>query len=157
LPRAIRHAVVIEKGERNHAACVPGRSDCVATGDTLEEVVQQIREAIAFRIQGLGATVLPWRRRADFHGRVRRSHCEVCSMTARTKSGRIMNITLECEQEDDGRWLAEVPEMPGALAYGQKAEDATARAEVPALRVLADRLESGEVEPLHIRVSVPAA
>jgi predicted RNase H-like HicB family nuclease len=68
-----------------------------------------------------------------------------------------MNITLECEQEDDGRWLAEVPELPGVLAYGQTPAEAMARAEVLALRVLADRLENGEVEPLDIRISVPAA
>lgn len=68
-----------------------------------------------------------------------------------------MNITLECELEDDGRWLAEVPELPGVLAYGQTPAEAMARAEVLALRVLADRLENGEVEPLDIRISVPAA
>jgi predicted RNase H-like HicB family nuclease len=74
-----------------------------------------------------------------------------------TNSERSMNITLECEQEDDGRWLAEVPELPGVLAYGQTPAEAMARAEVLALRVLADRLENGEVEPLDIRISVPAA
>jgi predicted RNase H-like HicB family nuclease len=74
-----------------------------------------------------------------------------------TNSERSMNITLECEQEDDGRWLAEVPELPGVLAYGHTPSEATARAEVLALRVLADRLENGEVEPLDIRISVPAA
>jgi predicted RNase H-like HicB family nuclease len=74
-----------------------------------------------------------------------------------TNSERSMNITLECEQEDDGRWLAEVPELPGVLAYGHTPAEATARAEVLALRVLADRLENGEVEPLDIRISVPAA
>jgi predicted RNase H-like HicB family nuclease len=68
-----------------------------------------------------------------------------------------MNITLECEQEDDGRCLAEVPELPGVLAYGQTPAEAMARAEVLALRVLADRLENGEVEPLDIRISVSTA
>ena len=67
-----------------------------------------------------------------------------------------MNFTLECEREDDGRWLAEVPELPGALAYGQSPAEAMARAEVLALRVLADRLEHGEVQPLDIQISVPA-
>ena len=66
-----------------------------------------------------------------------------------------MNFTLECEREDDGRWLAEVPELPGALAYGQSPAEAMARAEVLALRVLADRLEHGEVQPLDIQISVP--
>lgn len=58
-----------------------------------------------------------------------------------------MNFTLECEQEDDGRWLAEVPELPGVLAYGQSSAEAMAKVEVLALRVLADRLEHGEAKP----------
>jgi len=68
-----------------------------------------------------------------------------------------MDLTLECEQEDDGRWLAEVAEIPGVLAYGDSCIQAMARTEVLALRVLADRLEHGEAEPLDIRISVPAA
>jgi predicted RNase H-like HicB family nuclease len=52
-----------------------------------------------------------------------------------------MKIGIECEREDDGRWLAEVPQLPGVLAYGSTADEATARAEVLALRVLAERLE----------------
>ena len=52
-----------------------------------------------------------------------------------------MQFTLECEREDDGRWLAEVGELPGALAYGSSANEAMARAEVLALRVLAERLD----------------
>ena len=52
-----------------------------------------------------------------------------------------MRLTIELEQEDDGRWLAEVPELPGALAYGQSRADAIARVQALALRVLADRLE----------------
>jgi predicted RNase H-like HicB family nuclease len=68
-----------------------------------------------------------------------------------------MNFTIECEREDDGRWLAEVPQLPGVLAYGQSQAEAMARAEVLALRVLADRLEQNEVQPLDIRISIPAA
>lgn len=48
-----------------------------------------------------------------------------------------MNITFECEREDDGRWLAEVPQLPGVLAYGQSAAEAVSIAESLALRVLA--------------------
>ena len=55
-----------------------------------------------------------------------------------------MKITVEYEQEADGRWLAEVKELPGALAYGKDPDDATARAQALALRVIADRLENGE-------------
>lgn len=49
-----------------------------------------------------------------------------------------MNFTLECERESDGRWLAEVPELPGVLAYGASADEAMAKAELLALRVLAE-------------------
>jgi predicted RNase H-like HicB family nuclease len=58
-----------------------------------------------------------------------------------------MSLTVEVEQEDDGRWLAEVPELPGVLAYGQDRSDAVGRVEALALRVLADRLEHGEQVP----------
>lgn len=68
-----------------------------------------------------------------------------------------MNFTLECEQEDDGRWLAEVLELPGALAYGGSQDEAMAKAEALALRVLAERLEQGEARPLAINISLPTA
>ncbi len=58
-----------------------------------------------------------------------------------------MALTVEVEQEDDGRWLAEVPELPGVLAYGQNRVEAVSRAEALALRVLADRIEAGEPAP----------
>ena len=68
-----------------------------------------------------------------------------------------MKFNLECEREDDGRWLAEVSQLPGVLAYGGSANEAMAKAEVLALRVLAEQLESGEVLPLEISISLPAA
>jgi predicted RNase H-like HicB family nuclease len=68
-----------------------------------------------------------------------------------------MNLTLECEREEDGRWLAEVVALPGALAYGTSANEAMAKAQVLALRVLAERLEHGEASPVTINISVPAA
>ena len=68
-----------------------------------------------------------------------------------------MNYRLEIEQEADGRWLAEVPELPGVLAYGTSREEAMAKAEVLALRVLAEQLEHGEARALDIRISLPAA
>ncbi len=71
--------------------------------------------------------------------------------------GAAMNFELECELEDDGRWLAEVPQLPGVLAYGASAAEAMAKAEILALRVLADRLEHGEAQPLEIRFSLPSA
>ena len=66
-----------------------------------------------------------------------------------------MNFTLEYEQEVDGRWIAEVPELPGGLAYGSSSADAMEKAEVLALRVIADRLENGESEPVSIQFSLP--
>lgn len=68
-----------------------------------------------------------------------------------------MNLNLECEQEEDGRWLAEVPQLPGVLSYGSSPEDAMAKAEVLALRVLAERLERGEARPVEINISLSAA
>jgi predicted RNase H-like HicB family nuclease len=68
-----------------------------------------------------------------------------------------MNLTLECEREEDGRWLAEVAALPGVLAYGTSANEAMAKAEILALRVLAERLEHGETAPLAINITVPAA
>jgi predicted RNase H-like HicB family nuclease len=65
-----------------------------------------------------------------------------------------MNFSIECEREEDGRWIAEVPELPGVLAYGATAEEAMAKAQVLALRVLADRLEHGEARPVDISISV---
>jgi predicted RNase H-like HicB family nuclease len=50
--------------------------------------------------------------------------------------------SIECEQEDDGRWLAEVPDLPGVLAYGSTPDLAASKAEALALRVLAERLET---------------
>jgi len=58
-----------------------------------------------------------------------------------------MNFTIEVEQEEDGRWVAEVLQLPGALAYGQNREEAIARVEALSLRVVADRLEHGEPVP----------
>jgi predicted RNase H-like HicB family nuclease len=53
-----------------------------------------------------------------------------------------MNFDVEFEQEDDGRWIAEIPEIPGVLAYGVTPLQAGARARALALRVLADRMEN---------------
>ena len=67
-----------------------------------------------------------------------------------------MNFTIQHEQEDDGRWLAEVPELPGVLAYGLTAQEAMAKTEVLALRVIAERLEHGESRPMAINISIAA-
>ncbi len=68
-----------------------------------------------------------------------------------------MTFTVEHEQEDDGRWLAEVLELPGVLAYGKTAQDAINKAQALALRVLAERIEHGEVAPDLLEIKFAAA
>jgi predicted RNase H-like HicB family nuclease len=59
----------------------------------------------------------------------------------------MLKLRVETEQENDGRWIAEVIDIPGALAYGNSRIDAIAKAEALAFRVLANRLEIGELKP----------
>ena len=63
-----------------------------------------------------------------------------------------MVFTVEYEQEVDGRWIAEVKELPGVMVYGATREEALAKAQALALRVVAERLDHGEMlaEPLNI-------
>ena len=63
-----------------------------------------------------------------------------------------MTFTVEYEQEEDGRWIAEVLELPGVMVYGATKEEALAKAQALALRVVAERLDHGEMlaEPLNI-------
>lgn len=68
-----------------------------------------------------------------------------------------MNVQVECEQEKDGRWLAEIPQLPGVLAYGGTADEAMARVQVLGLRVLAEQLEHGEAKPQSLSITIPAA
>jgi predicted RNase H-like HicB family nuclease len=56
----------------------------------------------------------------------------------------IVQFTIDVEKEEDGRWIAEVPELPGTLAYGASEAEAKAKVQALALRVVADRLEHGE-------------
>lgn len=68
-----------------------------------------------------------------------------------------MNLSIEREREDDGRWIAEVPDFAGVLAYGATRDEALARAEALALRVLAERLEQREAGPDLVSVTFRAA
>ncbi len=61
-----------------------------------------------------------------------------------------MRLTIEIEREDEGRVLAEIPALPGVMAYGRSPAEATARVKALALRVLAERLEHGEPLPVEI-------
>ena len=58
-----------------------------------------------------------------------------------------MNLKVELEQEADGRWIAELPDLPGVMAYGTTRNEALARVKALALRVVTDRLEHGETAP----------
>jgi predicted RNase H-like HicB family nuclease len=68
-----------------------------------------------------------------------------------------MTFTVEIEREDDGRWLAEVPDLPGAMTYGQSRDEAVARVQALALRVIAERLEHGEGPAEFLNVTFKAA
>jgi predicted RNase H-like HicB family nuclease len=68
-----------------------------------------------------------------------------------------MHFTVQHEREEDGRWLAEVPELPGVLAYGATADEALAKAQALALRVLAERLEHKETGPQPISIGIAPA
>jgi predicted RNase H-like HicB family nuclease len=67
-----------------------------------------------------------------------------------------MRVTFDTEREADGRWIAEVPELAGVMAYGASENEAIARAEALALRVLAERIESGEAKPMSVSIHVAA-
>jgi predicted RNase H-like HicB family nuclease len=68
-----------------------------------------------------------------------------------------MNLTIEIDREEDGRWMAEVPDLSGVMVYGKTREEATARVQALALRVLAERLEHGEAAPDLLTISFHAA
>lgn len=68
-----------------------------------------------------------------------------------------MTFRVEIEQEEDSRWLAEVIELPGVIAYGFTQEDAVAKVQALALRVVAERLEHGETGPDLLEISFKAA
>ena len=63
-----------------------------------------------------------------------------------------MKFRIEIDREDDGRWIAEVPDLPGVMAYGATREEAIRGAEALALHVVADRIENGEMthEPVEV-------
>ena len=68
-----------------------------------------------------------------------------------------MRFIVEVEREEDGRWIADIPELPGVLVYGASPEEARAKVQALALRVLADRLENGESHASLLTISFAAA
>ena len=87
-------------------------------------------------------------------GKAWKSMIKSCQANER---GEEMKLIVEIEREDDGRWLAEIGEIPGVLAYGVSEAEATAKAQALALRVIADRLEHGEQDPDLQNISFAAA
>jgi predicted RNase H-like HicB family nuclease len=69
----------------------------------------------------------------------------------------LITFKVEVEQEQDGRWLAEVVELPGVLAYGETEQAALSRVQALALRVIAEQLEHGEAGPDLLSISFNAA
>lgn len=65
-----------------------------------------------------------------------------------------MKYTLECTREEDGRWLAEVPQLHGVIVYGDSEAGARTKAQALALRVLAEQLEAGGCAPFEISMSI---
>jgi predicted RNase H-like HicB family nuclease len=68
-----------------------------------------------------------------------------------------MKFTVETEQEEDGRWIAEIIDLPGVLVYAQTCDEAITQVQALALRVLTERLEHGETESNLISISFQAA
>ena len=60
-------------------------------------------------------------------------------------------MRVEAEQEEDGRWIGEVPDLPGVLAYGASEDEARTKAVALAFRVIGERLERGEPVPIDLR------
>ena len=68
-----------------------------------------------------------------------------------------MTFTIEIEQEEDGRWIAEIPGLPGVMTYGESTQTAMYRAQALALRVVAERLEHGEAGSEFLTIVFKAA
>ena len=69
----------------------------------------------------------------------------------------VVTFTIELEREDDGRWIAEVPDLPGVMCYGMDRDEAVARVQALALRVIAERLEHREAPAEFVNVTFQAA
>ena len=74
----------------------------------------------------------------------------------RTAPPKTFDLKVEFSREDDGRWIADIPALPGVTVYGRTRKQALASAEALALRVIADRLENGEAAPHEMTVSFAA-
>ncbi len=75
----------------------------------------------------------------------------------KTRGPEQFSLLIEYHREVDGRWLADIPALPGVTAYGRSKRQATAAVQALALRLIADRLEHGEAVPGPMKVSFVAA
>ena len=66
------------------------------------------------------------------------------AMKSKSTGAAVFNLKVEFDREDDGRWIADIPALPGVMVYGRTRRQALAAVEALALRVIADRLEHGE-------------
>ena len=73
----------------------------------------------------------------------------------RTPQTEVFNLKVEFSREEDGRWIADIPALPGVTVYGRSRKQALASAEALALRVIADRLEHGEAVPGSVPLHAP--
>jgi predicted RNase H-like HicB family nuclease len=69
----------------------------------------------------------------------------------RTPEGGGESFKIEFDREEDGRWIAEIPELPGVMVYGETKQDAEVKVTALALRVIADRTEQAKKPPKSIR------
>jgi len=69
----------------------------------------------------------------------------------------MITFRVDLEQEEDGRWIAEIPELPGVMVYGKTSDEARSKVQALALRVVADRLENGESDSELMTISFSAA
>ena len=69
----------------------------------------------------------------------------------------MFNYTVEIDREEDGRWIAEIPELPGVMQYGETESEAISRAEALALRVLADKIEASGTSSASLTVNFAGA
>lgn len=94
------------------------------------------------------------KRMKEFPSRRKKLIAAIKGATA-SRSGQ-MSFIVELEREEDGRWIAEVVDIPGALAYGQSQQEALARVQAVALRVIAEKLDQGEIQGGLVSVSFVA-
>jgi predicted RNase H-like HicB family nuclease len=83
--------------------------------------------------------------------------CDYEGMSSKSQGCQGFSLAIDYYREDDGRWLADIPALPGVTAYGRTKRQATAAVQALALRLIADRLEHGETLPGPLNVSFIAA